>query len=62
MLSCGERFAPRPARIFTRLMLGFFLLQRPLDAGLLQYATFDVLFLRILAATIQVVLVAFFVL
>jgi ribonuclease D len=28
--------------------------QRPMDAGMLQYATFDVLFLRILAATMQV--------
>ena len=40
-------------------------LQRPLDADLLQYATFDVVFLRLLSATIQVgrlnyVVMAFF--
>jgi exonuclease 3'-5' domain-containing protein 1 len=34
--------------------------KRPMDQGLLQYATFDVVFLRVLAATIQAQLQPFF--
>ena len=34
--------------------------KRPMDAGLLQYATFDVVFLRVLAATMQAQLQPFY--